>query len=123
MTPGGEVGGPRPPNIVCIVVDDLGWRDLTCTGSPFYETPHIDQLAASGTRFARAYSPSPNCSPSRASLLTGRAPARIGLTQIVGGHSVGRLKDVPSFGMLPRQEYTYARALRRGGYRTWHVGK
>lgn len=113
----------RAPNIVCIVADDLGWRDLACTGSPFYETPQIDRLAASATRFDRAYAPAPNCSPSRASLLTGRAPARIGLTQIVGGHSVGRLKDVPSFGMLPRQELTYARALRRGGYRTWHVGK
>ncbi|MBP2356084.1 arylsulfatase A-like enzyme [Kribbella aluminosa] len=111
------------PNVVVIVVDDLGWRDLGCTGSDFYQTPQIDALAAAGVTFTQAYSAAPNCSPSRASLLTGRAPARIGLTQIVGGHGVGRLADVPSFGQLPRNEYTYARAFRAAGYRTWHVGK
>ena len=114
---------PRQPNVIMVVVDDLGWRDLGCTGSDFYETPHIDALAARGVRFSQAYAAAPNCSPTRASLLTGRAPARVGMTHQAGGHNVGRLCDVPSFRELPRQEFTLARALRSHGYQTWHVGK
>jgi arylsulfatase A-like enzyme len=113
---------PRP-NIVFILMDDMGWADLGCYGSTFYETPRLDALAAAGIRLTQAYAASPVCSPTRASLLTGRYPARIGITQYIGGHVTGRLCDVPYFQRLPRNERTIAAALRDGGYRTWHVGK
>jgi len=76
---------PEAPagNAVVILVDDLGWRDLACMGSPVYETPHIDALAESGTLFTNAYAPSSICSPSRASLLTGSQPSRHGVYTVV----------------------------------------
>lgn len=111
------------PNIIFILIDDLGWADLGCYGSTFHETPTLDRLAADGARFTDAYAASPVCSPTRASLLCGKYPSTVGVTQYIGGHGVGRLADVPYFGFLPTQERTVARALRDGGYRTWHVGK
>jgi arylsulfatase A-like enzyme len=111
------------PNIIVILIDDLGWRDLGCYGSTFYETPQLDRLAAQGMRFTDAYAAAPVCSPTRASLLTGKYPATVGVTDWIGGHGVGRLCDVPYFSHLPRQEVSLARALHEGGYRTWHVGK
>lgn len=113
---------PRP-NIVFILIDDLGWSDLGCYGSRFYETPVLDCLAQEGTRFTDAYASAPVCSPTRASILSGKYPARVGVTQYIGGHGVGKLLDVPYFGFLPTQELSLARALRDGGYQTWHVGK
>jgi len=110
-------------NIVMILIDDLGWRDLGCYGSSFYETPVLDKLASDGMRFTDAYASAPVCSPTRASLLTGKYPARVGITQYIGGHAVGRLCDVPYFRFLPAQELTLARVLRGHGYATWHVGK
>ncbi len=111
------------PNVLLVLIDDLGWRDLGCYGSNFYETPVLDGLAERGARFTDAYAAAPVCSPTRASMLTGRYPARVGITQYIGGHAVGRLCDVPYFPMLPAQEYSLARALRDHGYQTWHVGK
>ncbi|GLQ55867.1 sulfatase [Devosia nitrariae] len=111
------------PNIVLVLIDDMGWQDLGCYGSTFYETPNIDALAARGTRFTQAYAAAPVCSPTRASLMSGKYPARVGITQYIGGHGVGRLVDVPYFHGLPENEFSLARALREGGYRTWHVGK
>ncbi len=111
------------PNLIVILVDDLGWTDLSCYGSDFYETPHLDALATGGARFTQAYAAAPVCSPSRAALLTGRWPARVGVTNFIGGHAVGRLADVPYFHALPSNEYSLARALADGGYATWHVGK
>ncbi len=111
------------PNIVLIVMDDLGWRDLSSYGSTFYHTPNIDRLAAEGTAFRQCYAAAPVCSPTRASLMSGKYPARVGVTNWIGGHAVGRLADVPYFHQLPQNEYSLARALRAGGYRTWHVGK
>ena len=111
------------PNVLLVLIDDLGWRDLGCYGSSFYETPVLDGLAERGARFTDAYAAAPVCSPTRASMLTGRYPARVGITQYIGGHAVGRLCDVPYFPMLPIQEYSLARALRDHGYQTWHVGK
>src|ERR1700754_1365543 len=73
----------RPPNIVVFLVDDLGQRDLGCYGSTFYETPHIDQLAADGMKFTQAYSNCPVCSPTRASMMTGRYPQRSGITDYI----------------------------------------
>ncbi|MFW5846333.1 MAG: sulfatase [Planctomycetota bacterium] len=111
------------PNILFILIDDLGWADLGCFGSSFYETPHLDRLAAQGLRFTDAYASCPVCSPTRASILTGRYPAQVGITQFIGGHAVGRLCDVPYFHQMPRSEHTLAQALADGGYQTWHVGK
>ena len=116
------------PNIVFILIDDMGWKDLTCTGSLFYETPNIDRLAAEGMRFTNAYASCPVCSPTRASVLTGKYPATVGITDFIdwGGkhHPVkGRLVDVPYIKQLPRCEYTLATALRDNGYSTWHIGK
>ncbi len=116
------------PNIVLILIDDLGWRDLTCFGSSFYETPNLDRMAREGRRFTQAYASCPVCSPTRASLLTGRYPARIGLTDWIDFfgrfHPVrGQLVDVPYLPYLPNSEETAATLLRRHGYSTWHVGK
>jgi arylsulfatase A-like enzyme len=111
------------PDVVVVLVDDLGWRDLSCYGSTFHETPRLDRLAAEGVLFTDAYAASPVCSPSRASLMTGRYPATHGVTDWIGGHSVGRLLDVPYFHHLPLSEESLASALATAGYRTWHVGK
>ncbi|MGL5861945.1 MAG: sulfatase [Phycicoccus sp.] len=111
------------PNIVVILVDDLGWADLTCYGSTFHETPHLDALAAGGVRFTDAYAAAPVCSPSRAALMSGKYPARVGVTNFIGGHAVGSLADVPYLAGLPQNEYSLARALGDDGYATWHVGK
>jgi arylsulfatase A len=71
------------PNIVFILTDDLGWNDLSCYGNKFNETPHIDKLAESGIRFTQAYAACPVCSPTRASIMTGKYPARLQLTNFI----------------------------------------
>jgi arylsulfatase A-like enzyme len=111
------------PNILFILVDDLGWMDLSCQGSAFYQTPHIDRLAAEGMRFTDAYAAAPVCSPTRASIMSGKYPARVGLTQYIGGNGRGRLIGAPYIDHLPPTEASIASALRDGGYQTWHVGK
>src|SRR4051812_50194825 len=85
----------RQPNIIFILIDDMGWRDLGCYGSTFYETPALDQLAAEGARFTDAYAAAPVCSPTRASLMTGKYPARVGITQYIGGDGGGGAPDRP----------------------------
>src|SRR5690606_37400129 len=74
----------QQPNILFILVDDLGYRDLRCTGSTYYETPHIDRIAQEGATFAAGYSACQVCSPSRASIMTGKSPARHGITDYIG---------------------------------------
>ncbi|WP_232820238.1 sulfatase [Brachybacterium sp. YJGR34] len=118
-----EAGSTRRPNILLLHIDDLGWSDLGCYGSTFYETPRLDALARASCSFTEAYAASPVCSPSRAALMTGKVPARVGITQWIGGSGVAALSDVPYHHDLPRNEYTLPRALRDGGYTTWHVGK
>jgi len=110
-------------NFLFILIDDLGCRDLTSFGSTFYETPRLDRLAAEGMRFERAYASCPVCSPTRASIMSGKYPAHVGITQWIGGHSEGKLLDVPYLHYLPLEEKSLASALRDGGYQTWHVGK
>ncbi|HVU88373.1 MAG TPA: sulfatase [Pirellulales bacterium] len=115
------------PNIVVIMADDLGWADLGCTGSTFYETPHIDRLAREGLRFTTAYSACPVCSPTRAAAMTGKYPARVHLTDYIPGARRGRLNPAPYLHHLPLEESTIAEALRDGGYATalvgkWHLG-
>jgi len=118
----------KQPNILFILIDDLGWKDLSCYGSTFYETPVLDRLARDGMRFTDAYATCPVCSPSRASIMTGKYPANVGITDWIdwGGHlhpCRGRVVDVPYLKELPSREHTLAQALRDGGYSTWHVGK
>jgi len=111
------------PNILFILIDDMGYADLGCYGSSFYETPHLDALAQGGLRFTDGYAACPVCSPTRASLLTGKYPATVGITNYIPGNAWGKLMGVPYFHELPDTETTVAEALRRGGYTTAHVGK
>jgi arylsulfatase A-like enzyme len=111
------------PNILLFLIDDMGWRDVGCNGSTFYDTPRIDALARSGVRFTEGYATCPVCSPSRASLLTGQYPARIGVTDWIGSATSGALIEPPYLRQLPLGEYNLARALKDAGYATWHVGK
>lgn len=117
----------RPPNIVLVYVDDLGWRDLGVQGSAYYETPNVDRLAAEGMRFTRAYANAPNCAPSRAALLSGQYAPRTGV-YTVGSSERGRAEDralvpVENRTELPLDVVTLAETLSAAGYATGHVGK
>jgi arylsulfatase A len=128
--PASAVAAEGPPNILLILVDDLGWTDLGCFGSRFYETPHIDRLASQGMKFTQAYSACTVCSPTRAAILTGKYPARLHLTDWIAGHVRPQAKlQVPDWTRhLPLEERNIARALKPGNYATasigkWHLGK
>ena len=111
------------PNIIVILSDDLGWADLSCYGSTFHESPHLDKLAAQGMRFTQAYSSSPYCSPSRAAIMTGRYPARLKLTDYIPGNGKsGKFLPAEMKMELPLEEVTIAEVLKGAGYATWHVG-
>ena len=115
------------PNVILMLIDDLGWADLGLTGSTFYETPNVDALAKEGVFFSNAYAANPVCSPTRASILTGKYPSRFGLTNHSGysgaqgpGH---QLKPPQIVGNMPPEDVTLAEALKVAGYKTAHVGK
>ena len=132
----------RPPNIVFILIDDMGWKDLGCTGSLYYQTPNVDRLATEGIRFENAYSCAPVCSPSRGAILSGKFPGRTAFTNVFGKNSTpdDRLYEVSKEpgginqyleGLhrraLPLTEVTFAEVLAQAGYRTaifgkWHCG-
>ncbi|NIA13942.1 MAG: sulfatase-like hydrolase/transferase [Nitrospiraceae bacterium] len=120
----------RPPNIVFILIDDLGWADVGCYGNTFNETPHIDALAKQGVRFTSAYAACPVCSPTRASILSGQYPARIGITDFIPGHyrPYAQLEvPVNRQQYMPLETVTIAEALKTAGYTTgmfgkWHLG-
>ena len=116
---------PDRPNVVLVVVDDLGSSDFSCTGGTRTRTPAIDRLASQGTSFTQAYAASPVCSPSRAALLTGRSPAALGITDwIPGDHPAGMpLRTPQTARALPAGVPTVAGALRAAGYRTASIGK
>lgn len=113
------------PNILVVIVDDMGVHQLGCYGSAFYETPCIDRLAAGGARFATAYSASPVCSPARAALYTGLHPARLHLTNYIPGTEPAnaRLATPPWRAHLPVEVDTLGDLLQRRGYATGHFGK
>jgi arylsulfatase A-like enzyme len=136
-TPDGPAAAPRsassrstaarPPNLLVFLADDLGAHDLSCTGSSFYRTPAIDRLAADGLVFTRGYAACPVCSPTRAALVTGRHPARVGITNFLGGNRHGRLLPAPFQKSLSESEQTIAELLHHAGYATsvfgkWHLG-
>lgn len=131
------------PNVVLINIDDLGWTDLTCYGSEYYETPNIDKLASEGIKFSNAYAACAVCSPTRASLLTGRYPARIGVTDWIH-HLDDGAEEAAESGVNPEEfvgspekkvlcppnpffmelnEVTIAEMLKEQGYTTCHIGK
>lgn len=117
---------PARPNIVFILIDDMGWADGGCFGSKFYLTPQIDSLAKSGVRFTSAYAACAVCSPSRAALMTGKYPARLHITDWIPGEGAPKnaLFKVPDWQEhLPLEETTLATALKKLGYTTGHIGK
>ena len=100
------VSGAKKPNIVFFLADDLGWKDVGCFGSDFYETPNIDSLAADGVKFIQAYAACQVCSPTRASILTGQYPARLNLTDWLSGRrdfDFQKLKTVPKLTMSKKR--------------------
>lgn len=131
------------PNIVFILADDLGWKDVGYMGSTFFRTPNIDRLAREGMQFSQAYSPACVCSPSRGAIFSGKNPARTALTTVWDGPGgpddrlFDRSKDRGGANQfleaqhrhaLPRSEITFAKALADGGYATgffgkWHCGE
>src|SRR5436190_2113872 len=125
FTPVASAAAPPPPNVVLILADDLGWTDLSCYGSDFYETPHIDQLAREGMKFTQAYSACTVCSPTRAAILTGKYPARLHVTDWIPGQMPENPKLlVPSWTKyLSLGEMTVARAFGSAGYVTASIGK
>jgi arylsulfatase A-like enzyme len=135
-----KVKRPHPkPNVLFILIDDLGWTDLGVYGSTFYETPNIDQLAKEGMKFNNAYAASPVCSPTRASIMTGKYPSRINTTDWFGAPQPKQAKKSPTWKAkkllpaayteyLPLEETTMAEAFKANGYTTfiagkWHLGE
>ncbi len=124
--------GAERPNVLLIVVDDLGWNDLSCMGSTFYETPSVDRLAREGVRFTNGYSACSVSSPSRGSIITGLSTTRHGVTNWIGdpvgeawreaGHK-DILLPADYAHQLPAESYTVAEAFSRGGYSTYFIGK
>ena len=122
----------RKPNIVFILADDLGWTDLGCQGSRYYETPQIDKLAADGVRFTSGYTCGPNCQPTRAALISGQYGPRTGIYTV---GSIDRfdwqsrpLRPVDNVQQLPLEKVTLAQSLKKAGYSTalfgkWHLGQ
>src|SRR4029453_12074913 len=109
---------PLRPNIVLILVDDLGWTDVGCFGSDPYQTPNIDQLARDGMRFTQAYSACTVCSPTRASILTGKNPARLHITDWIPGLLPTNPKMLPPAWtkQLPYGEATLPELFQQAGY-------
>ena len=121
------VAAPRP-NIVFILADDLGWRDLRCTGHESHDTPNLDRLARDGTRLTQGFAAAPICSASRAALLTGRSPARLGFEFVTKLPTAKRPSGLPLVGPpyplnLPLSEITLAEVLGPAGYATGYFGK
>jgi len=130
------VAAPVKPNIVFIMADDLGWRDLGCFGSTFHRTPNLDRLAERGVKFTQAYAANPLCSPTRSSVMTGLWPARTGITapvchlpqvvlekQLAKGNPNRPVLVAESVTRLKTDYITLPKVLRDAGYRTGHFGK
>ncbi|NQV35607.1 MAG: sulfatase-like hydrolase/transferase [Phycisphaeraceae bacterium] len=115
----------KKPNVVFILVDDLGWMDLGCQGSLVYKTPNIDRLAESAMRFTDAYASCPVCSPTRASIMTGKSPTRLNITDWIPGSDPKnrKLLGPQDHHELPLSEVTLAETFRDNGYKTFFAGK
>jgi len=123
--PAEEQRPTRPPNVIVILIDDMGLTDLSCYGSRFYESPNIDQLAKDGVRFTHGFSACTVCSPTRAALLTGKYPARLRITDWIAGHQspAAKLKIPEWQKFLPFEEITLAEQLKAAGYAIASIGK
>lgn len=119
------------PNVIFILTDDLGWTDLGCQGSKYYETPHIDRLAAQGMRFTQGYTCGPNCQPTRAALMSGQYGPRTGIYTVGGtdrfDSSMRPLVPVDNVVQLAIEKVTVAESMKKAGYATgmfgkWHLG-
>jgi arylsulfatase A-like enzyme len=122
----------RPPNIIFILADDLGYHDLSSTGSSYYETPNIDRIADEGTVFTQGYATCQVCSPSRASIMSGKFPARHGITDWIGARTGESWREQGRFNQLlppdyvwnlPHEYVTLPEALKDMGYKTFFAGK
>ena len=126
---GQSVPDARRPNIVLIMADDLGWKDLHCYGNERLDTPNLDRLAVQGLLFTDAYSASPVCTPTRAALMTGESPARLNITNHAAGHPPHFQKPGTNLitplwlRHLPLEKVTLAEQLQGSGYATAFVGK
>ena len=138
-----SVSANEKTNILVILIDDMGWKDVGFAGSTYYETPHIDRLAAQGVVFKDAYSAAPTCKPSRGALFSGKNPARTKVTTVIGGlaqaneklYSVSKYQggkdqtlEAKFRQVLPKKEVIFPQALSEGGYSTgffgkWHIGE
>ncbi len=115
----------KRPNIVFILIDDMGWPDVCCYGSTFHETPNIDRLADQGMKFTDAYAACPVCSPTRASIMAGQYPARIGITDFIPGHwrPYEKLIVPENTLQLPLESVTLGDMFKGQGYATGYIGK
>ena len=121
----------KQTNFLFFLVDDMGWADIGANGSKFHETPHIDRLAKSGMRFTQGYAAGSVCSPTRASIMTGKHPVRVNITDWIPGQSnrpTNPLLHPEDRHSLALEEVTIAEALKQNGYQTffagkWHLGK
>ena len=115
----------RKPNFLFILADDLGWSQLGCYDSRYYETPNIDRLATKGMKFTDSYAACPVCSPTRASIMTGKYPARLHLTDFIAGGNFPyeKYKQPDWQKFLPLKEVTFAEVLKTVGYTTASFGK
>lgn len=114
------------PNVVLILADDLGWSDLACYGSDLHETPNLDRLSEQGVRFTNAYSASPVCSPTRASILTGKHPARLNMTiwrESAKSRGNRKLLQPICNDSLSHEEVSIAELFKEAGYYNVHLGK
>jgi arylsulfatase A-like enzyme len=118
-----DPAAPARPNIILIVIDDMGWSDSAVYGSTFYQTPAIDRLAREGVRFTNFYAAGSVCSPTRASLMTGRYPARTGITDWIGGEDAALLQPPKNRDHLPLEQETIGEAFTAAGYATGYIGK
>jgi len=123
---------PHQPNVLFILADDLGYYDLSCMGSRYYETPNIDKIAQSGMTFTHGYAACQVCSPSRAAIMTGKVPARLGITDWIGAKTGTEWRSHKRYNMLlpaankdhlPHEETTLAEAMKARGYTTFFAGK
>ncbi len=111
----------RPPNVVFILADDLGWGDLKCYGHPFMKTPSLDKLAKQGVRFTQAYMSGSVCSPARAALTTGKYPSTLKIHGHIATHEFNEKRGMANW--LDTNEATLPRLLQQSGYATAHIGK
>ncbi len=134
FSPIGAMAAPKAPNVIVILIDDMGWADSAPYGSQYYDTPNLTRLCRDGMRFTDAYAAAPLCSPTRASIMSGQHPARIRMTQAVTPKDVPEPKALPprpdeysglvqNRNNMPLEVFTLAEALKEAGYSTAHIGK